>query len=359
MVLESKAFKSICFISPSLSAGGAERVISLLANYFVNNVDQVNLVLLTKATRFYELDPRIKVYEPDFKIEDLGRLKFTIRNFLWLRSLWKKLNASAALSFGGKYNAFVLLSALGKGQKIFVSDRSRPSISYGKILDKVNPIIYRRAAGIVAQTERAKTLMARATGHKNIKVIPNPVPQIPEGTGMREKVILNAGRFIGSKHQNWLIQYFEQIEDQDWVLRFLGEGPLWDEVKAKAAQSPKKKQIEFLGNVNPIVPFYHRAGIFAFTSTSEGFPNALGEAMSAGCPVISFDCEAGPADLIENGISGYLVEEGNHKDYINKLKLLVAEVDKRKELGAAARERMKRFEESEICMNYLNFMLAS
>ncbi|QNR24753.1 glycosyltransferase [Croceimicrobium hydrocarbonivorans] len=354
-----KKGKSLSLVIASLSSGGAERVISLLANNLADQVAQINLIVLTQGPRFYELDPRIKVYEPDFKIEDLGRLKFTIRNFLWLRSLWKKLNASAALSFGGKYNAFVLLSALGKGQKIFVSDRSRPSISYGKFLDKVNPIIYRRAAGIVAQTERAKTLMARATGHKNIKVIPNPVPQIPEGTEMREKVILNAGRFIGSKHQDWLIQYFEQIEDQDWILRFLGEGPLWDKVKAKAAQSPKKEQIEFLGNVNPIVPYYQKAGIFAFTSTSEGFPNALGEAMSAGCPVISFDCEAGPADLIENEVSGYLIDEGNHEDYINKLKLLVAEFNKREELGAAAREHMKRFEETEICMNYLNFMLAS
>ena len=91
-------------------------------------------------------------------------------------------------------------------------------MSYGKLLDKVNPIIYRCAAGIFAQTERAETLMTGATGHKNIKVIPNPVPQIPEGTEMREKVILNVGRFIGSKHQDWLIQYFEQIEDQGWIL---------------------------------------------------------------------------------------------------------------------------------------------
>ena len=342
-----------------MSAGGAERVISLIANRLVKEIDQVNLIVLTKGPRFYQLDPRIQVYEPNFKIEELGRIRFTLKSFFWLRSMWKKLKANAALSFGGKYNAFVLLSALGKGQKIFVSDRSRPSISYGKFLDKLNPIIYRRATGIVAQTERAKSLLARATGHKNIKVIPNPVPQIPKGDERREKVILNVGRFIGSKHQDWLIQYFEQIEDEAWTLRFLGEGPLWDEVKAKAAQSPKKEQIEFLGNVNPIVPFYHRAGIFAFTSTSEGFPNALGEAMSAGCPVISFDCEAGPADLIEDGASGYLIEEGNHEDYINKLKLLVAEVDKREELGAAARERMKRFEESKICMNYLNFLLAS
>lgn len=356
--MQSTPVKTITLISPSLSAGGAERVISLLANWLINEVDQVHLILLTQCPRFYDLDSRIQVHEPDFNIEELGRLKFALKSFFWLRSLWKKIQSGAALSFGGKYNAFVLLSAIGKGQKVFVSDRSRPSISYGRVLDKLNPLLYRRAAGIVAQTEKAKNQIHKATCHKNIKVIPNPVPQIPRGEEKREKVILNVGRFIGSKHQDWLIQYFEQIEDQDWVLRFLGEGPLWDEVVAKAAQSSKKEKIEFLGNVNPIIPFYQKAGIFAFTSTSEGFPNALGEAMSAGCPVISFDCEAGPADLIENAVSGYLIEEGDHEDYINKLKLMVAEVNKREELGAAARERMKRFEESAICLSYLNFMLA-
>jgi GalNAc-alpha-(1->4)-GalNAc-alpha-(1->3)-diNAcBac-PP-undecaprenol alpha-1,4-N-acetyl-D-galactosaminyltransferase len=332
---------------------------SLLANWLVNEVATVNLILLTKAPRFYVLDPRIKVHEPSFRIEELGRLRFTLKCFFWLRSLWKKLQASAALSFGGKYNAMVLLSALGKGQKVFVSDRSRPSISYGRILDKLNPVVYRQAAGIVAQTERAKDIMHRATGHKNIIVIPNPVPQVPKSDKVRQKVILNAGRFIASKHQDWLIDYFEQLEDPEWVLRFLGDGPKWEEVKAKAAQSPKKNQIEFLGNVNPIIPYYQDAGIFAFTSSSEGFPNVLGEAMSAACPVISFDCEAGPADLIEDQISGYLIELKNHKDYIAKLKLLISDGAKRESFGAAARARMQRFKEPEICLNYLNFMLLS
>lgn len=354
-----KTPKVITLISPSLSAGGAERVISLLANWLVNEVDQVNLILLTQGPRFYDLDSRIQVYEPNFRIDDLGRLKFTLKSFFWLRSMWKKLRSSAALSFGGKYNAFVLLSAMGKRQRVFVSDRSRPSISYGRVLDKLNLIVYRYATGIVAQTERAKDLMYKATGHRNIRVIPNPVPQILKSNKARQKVILNAGRFIASKHQDWLIDYFEELEDQEWILRFLGDGPKWEEVKAKAALSPKKDQIEFLGNVNPIIPYYQEAGIFAFTSSSEGFPNALGEAMSAACPVLSFDCEAGPADLIEDQVSGYLIEEGNHEEYINKLNVLVAESTKREILGAAAREHMKRFKESEICMKYLKFILGS
>lgn len=357
--MQSNTAKTITLISPSLSAGGAERVISLLANWLVGEVRQVHLILLTRGPRFYDLDSRIQVHEPEFTIEELGRVMFTLKSFFWLRTLWKKLQASASLSFGGKYNSFVLLSALGKGQRIFVSDRSRPSISYGRVLDILNPLVYRRAEGIVAQTESAKYLMRKATSHTNIEVIPNPVRRFPIENQPRKRVILNVGRFIASKHQDWLVDYFEQIENSEWILRFLGDGPKLDEVKARAAQSPKKEQIEFLGNVDPILPFYKNAGIFAFTSTSEGFPNSLGEAMSAGCPVISFDCEAGPADLIENEVSGYLIEEGNHEDYINKLKLLVAEVNKRKELGAAARERMKHFEESKICLNYLNFILDS
>lgn len=334
-------------------------MISLLANWLVNEVATVNLILLTKAPKFYDLDPRIRVHEPSFSIEVLGRLRFTLKSFFWLRSLWKKLQSSAALSFGGKYNAFVLMSALGKGQKVFVSDRSRPSMRYGRILDKLNPLVYRQAAGIVAQTATAKTLMHKLTGHKNIEVIPNPVPQIPLEKGPRQKVILNVGRFIASKHQDWLIDYFEQIEDPEWTLRFLGDGPNWDEVRAKAARSPKKERIEFLGNVNPITPYYKEAGIFAFTSSSEGFPNALGEAMAAACPVISFDCEAGPADLIEHEKSGYLVGLADHSDYIAKLQLLATDADKRESLGLAGWEQMKLFELSKICTNYLNFMLAS
>ena len=114
--MQSTPVKTITLISPSLSAGGAERVISLLANWLINEVDQVHLILLTQGPRFYDLDSRIQVHEPDFNIEELGRLKFTLKSFFWLRSLWKKLQSGAALSFGGKYNAFVLLRFSNKAR---------------------------------------------------------------------------------------------------------------------------------------------------------------------------------------------------------------------------------------------------
>ena len=69
---EAKLFatKKVTLIIPSLSAGGgAERVMSLLANDFVNKVEQVNLISLTKSQYFYQLDPRIKVYEPGFRLK--------------------------------------------------------------------------------------------------------------------------------------------------------------------------------------------------------------------------------------------------------------------------------------------------
>lgn len=349
--------KSITLVIVSLPAGGAERIMSTLANQFVAMGVKVNLVLLMKQPRFYQLDERIRLIEPDFFIDQMGKARYTLRNFFWLRKLWKKLRSDAVLSFGGKYNSFVLLSALGKGQRIFVSDRSRPNISYGKVLDRLNPMVYRTATGIVAQTGAARKFAERSSRHPNVQVIPNPLPVFGPTHEGREKIILNVGRFIFSKHQDWLVDYFEQLDAPGWRLQFVGDGPLLDEVKARAERSPKHHSIEFLGNQSPVLPFYRKAGIFAFTSTSEGFPNSLGEAMSAGCPVVSFDCEAGPADLIDAPKNGILVEEGNHHHYLNALQALVDDPERRASMGKRAAEKIAVFDEEKIAQRYLNFLL--
>jgi hypothetical protein len=66
--------KVITLVSSFLSAGGTEPVISLLANKLVNDVDQLNLVLLTYSPCFYELHTRIKEYQPNITIEGFSCL---------------------------------------------------------------------------------------------------------------------------------------------------------------------------------------------------------------------------------------------------------------------------------------------
>ncbi|KAB1063542.1 glycosyltransferase [Salibacter halophilus] len=350
--------RGLILVISSLTSGGAERVMSEIANHSIDRAD-VSLIVLSKREKFYHVNDKINFIEPHFTIDEMSRMVFMWKNFFWLRRTLKSLKAKSVLSFGGKYNSYVLLANMGLGKRVFVSDRSRPGISYGKFLDILNPLVYKVSAGIIAQTTKAKEYAKKQTGHKNIKVIPNPVPIISHDNRLKakENIILSVGRFIPSKHQGWLVSYFSEIDNSNWKCVFLGDGVTYNEVRQQVEKSAKSNKIELKGNVSNVTDWYMRSAIFAFTSTSEGFPNALAEAMAAGCACIAYDCIAGPSDIIDNEVNGFLIPEGDHETYKKKLSELMGDAELRKRFGKAAREKMKQFEASKITKQFLDFIL--
>lgn len=350
--------KKITLVIPSFTSGGAERVISQIAIYFAQQPNiEVALVCLIKGPLFYQLPPQVKIVAPDFEHRQYNRAIFTYKIFRFLRKYLISQRPDTVLSFGGKYNSFVLMAAMGSGIPIFVSDRSRPTISYGRFLDWLNPIMYRRAAGIIAQTSIAKEVASQKTNHRNIAVIGNPIRAIAAPDRSRENIILNVGRFIKSKHQVKLVEYFANIRPIGWQLVFLGEGQYLQETKQRAIDLGIDGQVVFAGTTTQVDDYYRRAKIFAFTSTSEGFPNALGEALSAGLACISFNCVAGPSDLIEEGINGFLVPELVDDLYIQQLKTLIENESLQQSFSKNALINIQRYRANEICEAYLKFIL--
>ena len=351
--------KPVLFILPSVNMGGSERVMVEIAAFgAMSGGVESHLLALTKGPRFFRVPAHVFFHEPSFDYRQYSRPIFTLRTFLFLRKKIKEIQPYSLLSFGGRYNSFVLLASFGLGIRTFISDRSRPTIGYGKLVDRVNSVMYRRANGIIAQTERAKHIMYRKTRHQNIRVIGNPVRAISSKRAEKKNIILNVGRFIRSKHQGLLVWYFSRLARRDWRLVFAGDGPYLEATKKVARSLGVEHRTEFRGRVPNIDDLYMQSKVFAFTSTSEGFPNALAEAMAAGLACISFDCEAGPSELIDDGIDGYLVKEMQHEEYVRKLETLVENNDVRKKFGTNAKKKMQEFRVDRIARRYLSLLLA-
>lgn len=351
----------IFLVIPTLKQGGAERVMSELANQFAyNDALEVHLVLLAKSNDFYNVDDDVIIHRLGFENKNkLKKIFSELSTFKNLRELLIAYRPDAVLSFMEKYNSFTILASAFLGLRIFVSDRSNPLKKIQCSTGILRKLTYKYATGIIAQTQFAKDVLAAKTKNKNIRVIPNPVKEIRNYPDIaKEKLILNVGRLVPEKGQKYLIEAFSRIKEKgEWKVIFLGDGPLRGELEEQTKIHGLDKQIKFLGAVNNIDEWLSRASIFVFPSISEGFPNALAESMSAGLPCISFDCNAGPRELIKNAVNGYLIEVGAIDDLAIYMKNLMHDEDKRKQLGQEAVNVKNKLLNSSIGDEYLKFMI--
>lgn len=358
--------KKIVLVLPSLHAGGMEKVMSDIANYLAQKTDvKVFLILLTKGEKFYFIDKDVILIEPSFITS--SSFKNKLRILKYLRYQIREIKPYSILSFGSMYNSFVMLANLGLRNKVFLSDRSNPFRNSFKSLFKKNgyindgllhvifkKVLYRFAYGIIVQTKYAKNVEQKLLKHKNIIVIPNPIRNLKseKKNNTKEKIILNVGRFIKTKQQIELVKIFGKIKINSWKLVFLGDGAELETVKSKVKELAISDVVEFEGNVSNIGDFYAKSSIFAFTSTSEGFPNALAEAIIAPIASISFDCIAGPSDLIENEFNGDLIPVNDFNLYTKKLEELMLNEGLRKKYMENSKEVMKKFDFKEVMKKF-------
>lgn len=361
MIIQSK----VCLIIPSLCAGGMERVMSELSNYFCTQTElEVHLVMYgINPLIFYPVPSNLIIHTPDWTFDDSKRIWHTIRRLYYVRKTVKSIRPSTVLSFGEYWNSFVLLSLFGLKFPIFVSDRCQPNKSLGKFHDFLRQQIYLKAKGIIAQTVLAKVIYHKQIGHNNIEVIGNPIRSIESESALlqREKIVLSVGRLIETKHHDLLIDIFSKINKPDWKLIIVGGDAIKQRGMVKLSDKIRKLALEdriiLAGNCSDVDNYYLKSSIFAFTSSSEGFPNVLGEAMSAELPVVAFDCIAGPSDIILNGQNGFLVPLFDMDLFIQKLKFLMENEDIRQQMGKFARKSMAQFSAQTIGRKYYEFLI--
>lgn len=349
----------LCLVSHTMKMGGMERVMAGYANYAAQKSGTtVHLVLLLQEEQFYQLDERVILYKPDYRLHEMPRWLYALRTLLWLRKIVRKISPDTVLSFGEYWNSFVLVATVGLPYPKYISDRSNPADNLKFVHEIVRRLIYPTASGFIAQTELAARIIKSKTGLANAIVVGNPVRKINgDIAANRKNIIVNVGRMIPYKQQSKLIEIFEKTGRTDWVLRILGDGPLFDELKSLVATKGIGDRVELPGAVNEIDDQLLEAKVFAFTSNYEGFPNALAEGMSAGLAPVSFDCPTGPADLIEDGVNGFLVPLDDDNLFLQRLVELMNDEVLLSELARKARESMQRFSEERVCEAITGFIL--
>jgi GalNAc-alpha-(1->4)-GalNAc-alpha-(1->3)-diNAcBac-PP-undecaprenol alpha-1,4-N-acetyl-D-galactosaminyltransferase len=362
--LGTESLKKLLLVIPSLQAGGMERVMSELADYFVSKGGmEIHLLLYgIKREVFYNLPEKIVLHRPSFRFNNRMRLFSTLRTMLFLRRTVKKMHPDSVLSFGELWNSFVLLGLKGLKYPVFISDRCSPERPYNALHTFLRKWLYPHATGIIAQTATAKEIYSRQFGHGNIRVIGNPIREVERVNGIeKEEMVLMVGRLIRTKHQDELIKLFLEIGMPGWKLVIVGYDHLKQNNRQRLQEiiraNGAEERVFLEGKQARVDDYYTRSRIFAFTSSSEGFPNAIGEAMSAGLPVVAFDCVAGPSDMIRDGENGFLVPLFDYDLFRRRLESLMKDGDLQESMGSRGREDIRAFSIQKTGERFLEFIL--
>lgn len=344
--------RKICLILADLKAGGAERVITSLANHWTDKGADVTIITFAipgDAAPYFQLSERVKLKQlgmPSFGRRRLGSFLYQLRRISLLRRCLKEENPSVIISFLRRINILTLLATRGLGIRTIVSDRNNPANDHGADLwNRLARWLYPAAALVVFQTKAIQETMPFIPDSRR-RVIPNPItPPTRTPASRRKKTLVAAGRLTWEKGFDDLLKAFAHLVDQhqDWSLVIYGDGPDRDKLMALRKSLGLNGQVSLPGMTQTPHGWIHEADAFVLSSRSEGFPNALGEAMAAGLPVVACDCAYGPGDMIEPGVSGLLAPPGDPEKLAEALRQMLSDEPLRDRLGQEAAREMARF----------------
>lgn len=355
--------RKLCLVIPSLQAGGMERVMSELIWFFGRKDKiEIHLVLYGKEPElFYKIPDSISIHMPTHVFDNRFRLYSSLSRLIYLRRVIKRIRPHSILSFGEYWNSFTLLALAGLNLQIYVSDRCSPAKKFGFFHSQLRHWLYPRATGVIAQTELARQLYKNQFHNKNVIVIGNPIHEYGEDDSRKDKIVLTIGRLIESKNHDKIIEVFCEINRPEWKLVIVGGdalkqnnlSKLRDLVYSLGAES----KVFLTGYRTDPGKYYNESSVFVSASTSEGFPNVIGEAMSAGIPVVAFDCISGPSEMIVDGQNGYLVPVNDYGTLSKRLEQLMDNDSLRNSMGARARESIKKYSIESIGTKYSDLLL--
>ena len=349
------------FIPEIYAVGGAERVITILANYLAGHGHSVQILTIRDGNPYYDIDERVVI-----KGMVTRECKIPIFRTILIPYYWKNMamgfakhvndfNADIVVSFLYPANNIAILSRRITNAAVVVSERNDPMVAGSKIERKINARLYPKADIIVCQGEKVSSYYTDLFG--KCIVLPNPLKSDAVGQYVPEKKnrIVSVGRLAPHKNHRLLIEAFAKIHDkhQDCTLSIVGEGAQREQLEKQISYLKLQGWVTIHHNMRNVMTKVNDSACFVLPSDYEGMPNVLIEAMASGMPVVSTDFGTGIArELIKDGENGYIVPVGD----VNRMALAIDKIVSSRELqGKMGRANLKvreQFDENIICARW-------
>ena len=352
----------IDFYISSLSGGGAEHVLTNIAGNLAEKGHDVTITTFEKRKQFYQVNPKITINRCDNT--KCNKIPEVLKDYRDTRRQLKRRKADVVISFLSRTNMMLSMAAPFTKSKIFVCDRNNRQKSQSKRVFNLSCRLYRMAYRVGVQTNRAKESYPKYL-HKKIFVIANPLDcneldRQCEGMDIKKtNTVISVGRLEQAKDFETLIAAFARTQKThpNWNLKIYGQGKRRDSLLELIEQLGQKDRIELCGVTHTPFLEMKKSRVFVLSTRYEGFPNVLCEAMYAGLPCISSDCEFGPSELIDDGKNGYLFPIGDADSLYEKLTDLMSDENKRDKMGKLAKESVEFIESSKIYAQWNELIL--
>ena len=337
------------FFVGEFSEGGAERVISILANELTSRGHEVVILKYFNSINYYKTDERVKISS----LEELTGTKSKLKNIAYLHKHLKSFDG-VFVSFLAPFNILALIANMGNKTPLIVADRNDPSKLPGnKFLRMLRDYLYRFADRVVVQTSKNKAYFSNKVQSKT-EVIYNPlILNDMEGKAIetkKEKIIINIGRLEPQKNQDMLVDAFKLFHEKhpEYKLFIYGEGSYRKELESRVDSLGLNDCIYLPGNVKDIFERLCSCEFFVLSSNYEGMPNALIEAMGLGVPVISTKV-SGATDLVKDGINGLLIDVNDNVSLLDSMNRLAESEELRRNLSQEAIKIVAMLNSKNIC----------
>lgn len=339
----------IAFVIGKLNAGGAQRVLSILANYWALQGKKVCVITYNDTEKdFFVLDKKVhRIIIPSLKPSKtvIDKIFQNIRCIIAIRIALKKVGAKVSIGFIAITNIRLILASFGLGLKVIISERNDPvRQSFGFMWDLLRKFFYKFADVVTANSNGALKTLSSYVPDAKLFLVPNllQLSVLNDNRNDSGHEILTVGRLVSQKAHDILLDAFVGVVSQnpDWRLTIIGDGTLSDKLQCQAERLGIAECVTWLANVRDPFKYYKRADIFVLVSRYEGIPNALLEAMSCGLPVIVSDASPGPLEYVEHETTGLVVPVNNATALEESINLLIRDSKLRNRIGKAARDRV-------------------